>query len=78
MVSVALLSRDLGGRPIPRSEWTKRELKIARRAARQALEGVGDESTDTPEDGQITHVIRRQCRDEERRQVLEKYLQDPK
>lgn len=73
MVSVALLPRDRVG-PIPRSEWTKRELKIARRAARLALEGVGDESTDILEDGQIALLVRRLCRDEERGQVLEKYL----
>lgn len=72
MVSVAILKRPVG--PIPRSEWTPQELKWARRAANRTLEGVGDASTDIIEDGRTTFVIRRQCRDDERRQVLEKYL----
>ena len=73
MVSVALLTRERGG-PIPRDEWTRKEAKIARRAARAAIDGVGDTTTDVTEDGQTTFVIRRQCKHHERRQVLERYL----
>ena len=74
MVSVALLTEERGG-PLPREEWTSKERQIARRAARAALDGVGDETTDIPEDGRTIIAIRRQCTDSERRQVLEKYLQ---
>lgn len=65
-----------GPMPLPVANWTPRERKIARRAAKRALEGVGDATTDVLADGpEITITLRRQCRDEERRQVLEKYLQ---
>lgn len=74
MVSVALLTRERGG-PIPRHEWNRKEEKIARRAARNAIDGVGEPSTDVPEDGQVSTVIRRQCTDVERWHVQEKYLQ---
>ena len=72
MVSVALMVRR--GGPIPRSMWTQRELKIARRAARHTLYGVGDGSTDLLKDGDVTLVIRRQCQVNERRRVVEPYL----
>lgn len=63
-----------GQGPLPRANWTQREHKIARRAAKRMLEGVGDTTTDVMEDGNTIIALRRQCRDEERRQVLEKYL----
>ena len=72
MVSVALLTRERGG-PIPRDEWTAKEEKIASRAANRALRDVGDSSTDIMTSGDITHIVRRQCVDDERRKVLEKY-----
>ena len=73
MVSVALLTRERGG-PIPREEWTRKEVKIARRAAHAAIDGVDNTTTDMTEDGQTTFVIRRQCKDPERRKVLEKFF----
>jgi cobalamin-dependent methionine synthase I len=73
MVSVALFFDRQG--PLPRANWSQREQKIARRAAKRVLEGVGDPTTDVLEDGpEITIALRRQCRDEERRKVLEKFL----
>lgn len=72
MASVALFCDRQG--PLSRENWSQRELKIAKRAARKALDGVGDSATDTLEDGRTIIAIRRQCRDEERREVLEKFL----
>jgi len=68
MTSVALLTKQAGG-PILRDQWTKKELKIAFRAACHCLEGVGIESTDDLSDGELTTIIRRQCTDDERRLV---------
>lgn len=73
MVSVALLTRKRGG-PIPRTEWTRRQLQLAKRAAMATIDGVGEPDTDAVEDGEITFIVRRQCNDSERRLVLEKYL----
>lgn len=70
---MALLTRERGG-PIPRPEWTTREARLARRAMKAALDSVGEPQTDTPEDGDLTVITRRQCSDDERRQVLERYL----
>lgn len=72
MVSVALLVKPFG--PIPRPLWPDEQRSMAQRIARDALAGDGIESTDVPDDGEITFIIRRQCRDDERRRVTEKYL----
>jgi len=73
MTSVALF--DAGKREkIPREMWSKRERTMAKDAARAALAGVGEPATDVWEDTGTIIVLRRQCRDEERRRVLEKYL----
>ncbi len=74
MTSVAIL---LPGHPIPRDHWNHRMEKVAKKIARAALEGVGVEGTDIVESGNITHVIRRLCSDDERAQVTEKYRRDP-
>ena len=60
--------------PMPRTEWTRKEIKTAKMAARQALESVGEEKTDIHENGEITYVIRRLCKDSERQLVTENYL----
>lgn len=73
MVSVAIIAKD-SGRPIPLAGWSKQERKFAVRAAKAALDGVGVESTDVPEDGAIATIVRRLCRDEERENVTESYL----
>ncbi len=73
MVSVALLTRDYGG-PLLREDWTRNEYKMARRAACAALDGVGVKNTDTTEDETTVTIIRRLCRDGERRRVLERYV----
>lgn len=74
MVSVALLTREDNG-PILRELWTAKELKMARRAARKTLEAVGDKTTDIPEEGSITTLIRRRCTDDERKGVVESFLE---
>ena len=74
MVSVALF--DAGRQEqIPREMWTKQERRLAKDVARGALEGVGEPGTDTWEDFGTVICLRRQCADDERRRVLEKYLQ---
>lgn len=71
MVSTALL---LQSGPKFRAEWNQKDRRIANRAALRGLEGVGLTETDTPEEGRITTIIRRQCTDDERKSVLERYL----
>lgn len=73
MATVALLTRERNG-PIPRREWTHEEARLAHQAVRAAIAGVGLPETDKTEEGDITAIIRRQCTDQERRRVLEKYL----
>ncbi len=73
MASVALFNNEKQEQ-IPRQMWTKREREIAKQAARDAIENVGEINTDAWEDSGTIIALRRQCRDEERRQVMEKYL----
>lgn len=68
---MALLTRH---GPMIRQDWTQQETKIARRAMKKALEGVGEEKTDERDDGQVAIIVRRQCKDRERQLVLEKYV----
>ena len=74
MVSVALFS-NFKQEQIHRMNWTKQERKIARSAALSALTDAGDSTTDTWEDSGSIIALRRRCRDDERRLVVEKYLQ---
>ncbi len=74
MVSVAVLNRAQT-RCLNVSEWSVVQKLLAKQVALEALRGVGDGKTDTPDDDvKITLVLRRQCADDERRQVLEKYV----
>jgi len=70
MVSVSV-NRD------PVAEWTAQHRMIADRVARRTLDGIGLQSTDTVEMGALCLFIRRQCTDQERRRVLEKFLSTP-
>lgn len=73
MVSVAIYrGREL----LQREDWNQEERKLAKRMVKETLEGVGDYSTDTPEEGNVSTVIRRLCTDAERMKVLEKYVQE--
>ena len=74
MASVALFDADRQEQ-IPRQLWTKRERKIAKGVATGAIEDVGVSATDVWEDSETIIALRRECRDAERRQVLEKYIQ---
>lgn len=74
MVSVALWDAERREK-IHRELWSKREREAVKSIAREALEDVGERSSDIWEDFGSILALRRQCRDEERRQVLEKYLQ---
>ena len=73
MASVALFDAQRQEQ-IHRELWTKRERAMAKQAARQAIENVGEPGTDIFEDSGSIIAVRRQCRDEERRRVLESYL----
>lgn len=73
MASVALFDA-VKQEQIHRELWTKREREIAKTAAREAVQDVGEIGTDAWEDSGSIIALRRQCRDAERRQVLEKYL----
>lgn len=55
-------------------DWPPAAHAIAERVASRVLDGVGLPATDDVQMGQITRVVRRQCTDEERRRVIEKYL----
>lgn len=55
-------------------DWPPAAHAIAEKVATRVLDGVGVPSTDVAEMGQITRVVRRQCTDDERRRVIEKYL----
>lgn len=70
MVSVSLWDAQREEK-IPRELWTKRERKLARGVAVGALSGVGIDATDAWEDYGTIITLRRQCRDDERRRVLE-------
>ena len=74
MVSVAWLN-EFG--PIEVERWTKPMMKRAKKAARDVLEGVGILRTDVPDRSGVTRCIamRRECTDDERRLVLEQYLE---
>lgn len=56
------------------ADWPPAAHAIAERVARRVLDGVGVPSTDVVEMGQITRIVRRQCSDDERRRVVEKFL----
>ncbi len=71
MVSTALL---LKGQMLYRSEWSKKEHGLALEACTRALKYVGQDQTDIHSEGEITAIIRRLCKDEERRQVTEKWI----
>jgi hypothetical protein len=73
MVSVAMWDAERREK-VHRELWTKREREAVKRVARDALEAVGERATDAWEDSGSILCLRRQCRDEERRQVVEKYL----
>ena len=73
MASVALFDPQKQEQ-IHREMWTKREREIAKTAARDAIEDVGDMTMDRWEDSGSIIALRRLCKDDERRQVLEKYL----
>lgn len=74
MVSVGLWDAERRER-IHRELWSKREREAVKSIAREALEDVGERPSDMWEDHGSILALRRQCRDSERRQVLEKYLQ---
>lgn len=56
------------------AEWPPAAFAIAEKVASRVLDGVGEAATDVVETGQITRIVRRQCTDDERRRVIEKYL----
>lgn len=71
MASVAI---HQNGGPVPLSQWSKKMLREAKRAAYKSIAKVGDDATDTIEHGTVAFIIRRRCTDRERRFVPEKYL----
>jgi len=71
MVSTALYQKNS---MLYRDQWSKQELRLALEACRGALRLVGESHTDIHNDGSITAVIRRLCKDDERKQVVEKWL----
>ncbi len=74
MISVAILDRTQT-RCIDKCEWSIVQKLIAKQVAVEALRGVGESPTDAPDDDtRITFVLRRQCADDERKRVVEKYL----
>ena len=78
MVSVAIFRlHDRTRLPVRRESWTRGDLAAAVWAGRQALEHVGEPSREQVEDGPHTRIIRRACRDEERRLVAEPFLSIP-
>lgn len=75
MVSVAVLDFTRT-RVLSVAEWSIVQKLLVKQVASEVLRGVGLTATDTPDkDVSITHVLRRQCTDDERRRVLEKYVQ---
>lgn len=58
---------------LPRSTWTLDVVRLADRVIKRVLEGCGH-GPDRVEDGHITRIARRECTDDERRRVTEKYL----
>jgi hypothetical protein len=68
-----MVSVSVNGMPVP--EWTPAAHMLAERVAVRVLDGVGLPATDDVQMGMITRVVRRQCTDDERRRVVEKYLQ---
>ena len=48
-------------------------VRLADRVIKRVLEGCGH-GPDRVEDGHITRIARRECTDDERRRVTEKYL----
>jgi len=72
MVSTALYLKP-EDRMLYRDQWNSKELRLALEACRRALRYVGESHTDIHEDGSITAVIRRLCKDDERKRVIEKY-----
>ena len=72
MCSVAILNMD---DTIPIAQWSPKERRVAKRMAISSLEYVGVSSTDAWEDGPICSInVRRQCTDDERRRVNERFL----
>ena len=57
----------------PRSTWTPDVVKLADRVIERVLEGCGT-GADHIQDGMLTRIARRECTDQERRRVTEKYL----
>lgn len=55
-------------------QWPPAAHLVAEKVANRVLDGVGVPTTDVIETGQITRIVRRQCTDDERRRVVEKYL----
>ena len=72
MVSVAIM--DKRG-PIAIADWSPWFHKLAERYGAKTLDCVGDATTDAVEIGGTCRIIRRQCKDDERRKVLEKFLE---
>jgi len=68
-----MVSVSVNGLLVP--EWPPAAFGLAEKVARRVLDGVGVQSTDVITTGTWTTIVRRQCRDDERRQVVEKYLQ---
>lgn len=56
------------------ADWSPTAHALAEKVAMRVLDGVGVPSTDVVEIATITRVVRRQCTDDERRRVVEKYL----
>lgn len=76
MVSTTLINR--GGMQIgPVSGWSDKQKLFAYRAARRALDGVGDDTHEVVDSHGTIVSIRRLCRVDERNLVTEPYL-DPK
>ena len=57
----------------PRAQWSPEAVRLVDRVITRVLEGCG-QGADRVQDGRITRIVRRQCSDAERRQVIEKYL----
>lgn len=67
MVSVSLPG-------LTRAQWSPDEVRLVDRVIERVLEGCGVLGDDRVQDGFITRIVRRQCNDQERRRVVEKYL----
>jgi len=58
-----------------RASWAPEHVAVVDRLIQRVLSGAGVPASDVTRDGDLTRVVRRMCRDAERRRVIEPYLQ---